>query len=73
MDARLIIAGALALALACSACTAPQVRTITDYCTPWRPIYISTQDVLTDATARAILAHDETGAKLCGWTPRKAK
>lgn len=71
MDARLIIIGALALA--CSACAAPQVRTVTDYCTPWRPIYVSKQDVLTDGTARAILEHDRTGAKLCGWTPSKVK
>lgn len=26
-----------------------------------------TQLVLTDATAKQVLAHDETGAKLCGW------
>jgi hypothetical protein len=29
--------------------------------------FISKADVLTDGTARQILAHDETGAKLCGW------
>ena len=69
MDARLILIGALTLA--CGGCAAPQTRTVTDYCTPWRPIYISKQDVLTDPTARAILQHDETGAKLCGWKPNK--
>jgi hypothetical protein len=51
---------------------APQVRTITDYCTPWRPIFASPKDVLTDGTARAILDHDKTGAKLCGWKPNAA-
>jgi hypothetical protein len=45
---------------------------VTDACGPWRPIYVSKADVLTDGTARAILAHNETGAKLCGWTPAKA-
>jgi hypothetical protein len=66
----------------CSACatsgrvaTAPigqpevQVRTrIIDTGCDWtRPIYVSALDVLTDATAQAILAHDEAGATHCGW------
>jgi hypothetical protein len=38
-----------------------------DPCGPWRPIYVSRADSLTDGTARAILAHNETGARLCGW------
>jgi hypothetical protein len=38
-----------------------------DPCGPWRPIYVSRADVLTDGTARALLAHNETGARLCGW------
>lgn len=42
----------------------------TDPCAAWRPIYVSPDDVLTDATARAILKHDRTGAKLCGWKPK---
>lgn len=36
-------------------------------CGPWRPIYVSRADVLTEGTVRAILAHNETGASLCGW------
>lgn len=39
----------------------------TDICGPWRPVYVSRADVLTDGTARAILVHNETGARLCGW------
>ncbi|WP_280517450.1 hypothetical protein [Paraburkholderia phenazinium] len=35
-----------------------------------RPIYVSALDVLTDATAQAILAHDEAGAAHCGWVRR---
>lgn len=38
-----------------------------DVCGPWRAIRVAQADVLSDATARAILAHDETGAALCGW------
>lgn len=63
----------LLLALLCGGCAAPQVRTVTDYCTPWRAIYSSKQDVLTDGTAKAILDHDRTGAKLCGWKPNPPK
>lgn len=43
---------------------------VTDMCGAWRPILISRDDALTPDTARAILAHNETGAKLCGWRPR---
>ena len=39
----------------------------TDPCGPWRPILVSRQDVLTEGTARQVLAHNETGRRLCGW------
>jgi len=32
-----------------------------------KPIRISRADILTEATAEQILAHNETGAKRCGW------
>lgn len=32
-------------------------------------IYVSGQDMLTDGTAKAILQHNVTGAKICGWKP----
>lgn len=38
-----------------------------DVCGPWRPIYISSLDQLTGITGRQILAHNEVGARLCGW------
>lgn len=38
-----------------------------DPCGAWRPIYVSREDALTPETARAILAHNETGARLCRW------
>lgn len=63
----------MSLALAGAGCATPQTRVVTDYCTPWRPIYPSRTDVLTDGTAKAILAHDHTGAKLCGWKPNPTK
>lgn len=37
------------------------------YCTTAKPIYISARDVISDSTARAILEHNLTGQKLCGW------
>lgn len=36
-------------------------------CATWRPIFISRADVLTPETARQILAHNEAGARVCGW------
>ena len=45
----------------------------TDYCAPWKPIFVSRVDVLTDGTARAIRDHDETGVKLGCWLAPKKK
>jgi hypothetical protein len=36
-------------------------------CATWRPILVSREDALTPATARAILAHNRAGRRLCGW------
>jgi hypothetical protein len=36
-------------------------------CGAWRPILIADADVLTADTARAILAHNRAGRRLCGW------
>ena len=38
-------------------------------CTWAKPIYLNRADQLTTDTARAILAHNETGAERCGWKP----
>lgn len=38
-----------------------------DFCATSQAIYISKTDVLADSTARAILQHNLTGRKLCGW------
>jgi hypothetical protein len=37
-----------------------------DWADPIRP---SRADVLSPDTARQILAHNETGARICGWRP----
>lgn len=39
----------------------------TEGCEAWRPILRSQEDVLSVETARAILAHNLTGRRLCGW------
>lgn len=39
----------------------------TDPCGWAVPIRPSRADVLTDGTARQILTHNETGARVCGW------
>jgi hypothetical protein len=38
-------------------------------CEAWRPILIGADDALGEPTARQILAHNLTGARLCGWRP----
>ena len=37
------------------------------FCAVAKPIIIDPADVLVDATARQILAHDQNGERLCGW------
>lgn len=39
------------------------------YCDIARPIYFAPADRLSDRTERAIIAHNEKGADLCGWKP----
>lgn len=71
---------ALVLLAACQACPTlappePEVVTktrIVDTACDWvKPIYLDKTDVLSDATAKAILAHDQAGAKNCNWKPLK--
>lgn len=52
---------------------APRTVVKTDFCTPWQPILVGGADVLTDATAKAILTHDQTGVKLGCWKAPAAK
>lgn len=52
----------------------PQVvvktRTVDTACDWTRPIYVDKADVLTDDTAKSILAHNRAGQKVCGWKPK---
>lgn len=36
-------------------------------CEAWRPILVGSDDALSTETARAILAHNLTGRRICGW------
>ncbi len=57
----------LGIAILLAACEAGPVTS--DPCGPWRPLRPSREDVLTPDTARQMLAHNLTGARLCGWQP----
>lgn len=58
----------LCLVLLLSSCaTNGRVIETASGCAWARPILVSKADVLTDQTARQILAHNEAGRVLCGW------
>jgi hypothetical protein len=40
-------------------------------CAPWRPIFVTPREALDRGTAADILAHNETGGRLCGWKGRE--
>jgi hypothetical protein len=40
-----------------------------DFCIVSHPIRPSSSDSLTEGTARQVLAHNEYGARVCGWRP----
>lgn len=60
---------ALASALLLSACATPG-PVPSDGCAWTRPILVGRDDVLTEDTAGQILAHNESGARICGWGGR---
>ncbi|GAA7771029.1 hypothetical protein HpMS107_56990 [Helicobacter pylori] len=47
-----------------------QTRVVDTACDWTRPIYVDKADVLTNDTAKAILAHNRAGVKVCGWKPK---
>jgi hypothetical protein len=61
LSARLLL---VSLTLAVSACGT--VGPAIDSCVWVKPIYVSKQDVLTDGTVAAILAHNEKWQEICG-------
>jgi hypothetical protein len=64
---------ALPLSFVMTAGCAPKVVTKLDVCKGWEPIYVGSQDVLTDQTAKAILSHDQYGLAQGCWSKPKAK
>lgn len=52
-------------------CAERRAVVIDNGCSWAKPIYVSPDDVLTDPTARQIKDHDETGARICEWKPKK--
>jgi hypothetical protein len=50
-----------------------KTRVVDTGCDWTKPIYVSPGDVLTDGTAKAILAHNQNGVVKCGWKPTGAK
>lgn len=46
-----------------------QTKIVDTSCDWAEPIYVSKTDVLSDATAKQILAHNKAGAAKCGWKP----
>lgn len=68
----LLLAGC---ASSCPPAPVPEVVTktrVVDTSCDWvKPIYLDKADVLSDATAEAILAHDKAGAAHCNWKPIK--
>ncbi len=60
--------------LALEGCTPKLVAVKSDPCAGWSAIYPSGKDVLTDGTAKQILAHDLHGVQAGCWKlPVKAK
>lgn len=55
----------------------PQVEVhtrIVDTGCDWNdPIYVNAADILSDDTAKQILAHNKAGAAKCGWKPNAKK
>ena len=60
---------ALSLTVALTAGCAIDPRGLRDDCDWAEPIRPSRQDVLSDGTLAQIVAHNEVGARLCGWQP----
>jgi hypothetical protein len=48
-----------------------KTRFVDTGCDWTKPIYVSATDVLSDETAKAILAHNRAGTAQCGWKPTR--
>ena len=63
MKSTVMLAGCLILLASCAGTGSGP----TDACGPWRPILVGSGDTLTRPTAEAVLSHNVTGSRLCGW------
>ena len=61
---------ALILSAVLSAGCGIDLRELQEDCDWADPIRLSRADVLTDETLKQIVAHNEIGARLCGWHSR---
>ena len=66
---RFRILTALILSVGLTAGCAIDPRGLRDDCDWAEPIRPSRRDVLSDDTLAQIVAHNEVGARLCGWQP----
>ncbi len=77
MNFRIGLASSVLLLAGCATTCPPQpapevvtkTRVVDTSCDWVKPIYLDKTDVLSNATAKAILAHDQAGAKNCNWKP----
>lgn len=64
--------GALLIGCAMSGRATKTAPVAPDICSPWRPIYLTKAEakMLSDESAGQILAHNQTGERLCHWQPK---
>jgi len=65
---RIIVKAAtfVALAATLAGCNLLPVRTVHDYCQLAHPLRVCESDQMCDPLAKDILAHNETGERVCG-------
>lgn len=59
------------LLVSCALMAGHETKPVDPACVLFKPIYLSKDDILTDDSAKQILAHNKAGADACGWKPRK--
>lgn len=76
MVTRFVVLAVLPLIAACAAAPAKQACPPPDNraeCATFAQIDVSCADVLTDSTAKQIVAHNKAGKAACGWKPRPCR
>lgn len=64
MKCKLALIAATTLSLSACGGNGPSANS---YCSVAKPIYLQEDDNLNRATLKALLTHNETGSRLCGW------